>query len=41
MVMVVKSEWHQVEKRYGLEVDMDLLEQIYPDSNKKEIKKIQ
>ena len=40
MVMVVKSEWHQVEKRYGLEVDMDLLEQIYPDSNKKEIKKI-
>ena len=40
MVMVVKSEWHQVEKRYGLEVDMDLLEQIYPDSNKKENKKI-
>jgi len=40
MVMVVKSEWHQVEKRYGLEVDMDLLEQIYPDSNKKEIKKM-
>lgn len=38
--MVVKSEWHQVEKRYGLEVDMDLLEQIYPDSNKKEIKKM-
>ena len=40
MVMVVKSEWHQVEKRYALEVDMDLLEQIYPDSNKKEIKKM-
>jgi hypothetical protein len=40
MVMVVKSEWHQVEKRYGLEVDTDLLEQIYPDSNKKEIKKM-
>ena len=40
MVMVVKSECHQVEKRYGLEVDTDLLEQIYPDSNKKEIKKM-
>jgi len=40
MVMVVKSEWHQVEKRYGLEVDTDLLEQIYPESNKKEIKKM-
>lgn len=38
--MVVKSECHQVEKRYGLEVDTDLLEQIYPDSNKKEIKKM-
>lgn len=40
MVMVVKSEWHQVERRYGLEINSDLLEQIYPDCNKKEIKKM-
>jgi len=31
MVKVVKSEWHQVEKVYGLELDIDLLQEIYPD----------
>lgn len=40
MVMIVKSEWHSVERRYGLEVDESLLSEIYPDSNKKEIKQI-
>jgi hypothetical protein len=31
MVKVVKSEWHQVEKVYGLELDIELLQEIYPD----------
>lgn len=31
MVQVVKSEWHQVEKRYGYEVDRELFGQIYSD----------
>ena len=31
MVSVVKSEWHQVEKRYGLEIDSSLLTDIYPE----------
>jgi uncharacterized protein YciU (UPF0263 family) len=29
MVSVVKSEWHQVEKRYGIEIDRDLFGEIY------------
>lgn len=37
MVQVVKSEWHQVEKRYGLEFDEDLLAEIYPDLSGDEI----
>ena len=28
---VIKSEWHQVEKRYGLDIDADLLSEIYPE----------
>ena len=31
MVSVVKSEWHQVEKRYGIEIDADMLAEIYPE----------
>ena len=37
MVTVVKSEWHQVERRYGLEFDEDLLSEIYPDSSPGEL----
>jgi hypothetical protein len=37
MVTVVKSEWHQVEKRYGIEIDADILGQIYPDLDEDEI----
>ena len=37
MVSVVKSEWHQVEKRYGLEIDADLLTEIYPELDEDEI----
>jgi hypothetical protein len=31
MIRVIKSEWHQVEKRYGLVISRDDLENIYPD----------
>ena len=31
MVSVVKSEWHQVEKRYGIEIDRDVFGEIYSD----------
>ena len=34
---VVKSEWHQVEKRYEFEVDEDLLADIYPDLDEVEL----
>ena len=37
MVSIVKSEWHQVEKRYGIEIDVDLLSEIYPDLYEDEI----
>lgn len=38
MVTIVKSEWHQVEKRYGLDIDEDILAEIYPDFTEEEIK---
>ena len=37
MVSVVKSEWHQVEKRYGIKIDADMLTEIYPDLDEDEI----
>jgi hypothetical protein len=37
MVTIVKSEWHQVEKRYALEFDEDMLAEIYPDLDEDEI----
>ena len=37
MVSVVKSEWHQVEKRYGIEIDADMLTEIYPELDEGEI----
>ena len=37
MVTIVKSEWHQVERRYGLDIDEEILQQIYPDFTDDEI----
>jgi len=37
MVTVVKSEWHQVEKRYGIDIDADMLTEIYPELDEDEI----
>jgi hypothetical protein len=38
MITVVKSEWHQVEKRYSYKFDEELLQEIYPDDSEEEIK---
>ncbi len=40
MVQVVKSEWHQVEKRYVIELDEQLLEELFPDKEEDEIQVI-
>ena len=37
MVKIIKSEWHQVEKRDSFELDLDILEEIYPDATDKEL----
>jgi len=31
MVQIVKSEWHQVEKRYSIEIDRETFGVIYSD----------
>lgn len=37
MVTIVKSEWHQVEKRYSIELDREQLGEIYPDLDPAEL----
>ena len=37
MVTIVKSEWHQVEKRYSAEINEEALKRIYPDKDDDEI----
>jgi hypothetical protein len=37
MVTVVKSEWHQIEKRYSVDIDEDVLAKIYPEMDEDEI----
>ena len=37
MIRVIKSEWHQVEKRYGLIISRDDLTEIYPDYDESQI----
>jgi Zn finger protein HypA/HybF involved in hydrogenase expression len=36
-MQIVKSEWHQVEKRYGVEINEAVLSEIYPDYEEAEI----
>ena len=31
MVFIVKSEWHQLERRFGIEFDEDIISEIYPN----------
>lgn len=37
MVTVVKHEWHQVDCQYAIELDEDILSEIYPDMDEDEI----
>lgn len=37
MIKIVKSEWHQVEKRYGIKIDKEILTEVYPDLSYDEI----
>jgi len=37
MVTVVKHEWHQHDRQYAVEIDEDLLSEIYPDLGPGEI----
>ena len=38
--MVVKSEWHQVERRDGIDITLEILEEIYPDMDEDELQKL-
>jgi hypothetical protein len=33
---IIKSEWHQVEKRYALELSVDDVAEVYPDNSDEE-----
>lgn len=37
MVTIVKHEWHQVDCQYAIEIDEDILSEIYPDLDEDEI----
>ena len=37
MVTIVKHEWHQHDRQYAIELDSELLSEIYPDSDEDEI----
>jgi hypothetical protein len=40
MVTVIKSEWHEVERRYGVDIDDIILSEIYPNMTEEEITKL-
>ena len=37
MVTIVKHEWHHVDVQYAIEIDEDVLSEIYPDMDEDEI----
>jgi len=40
MMRVIKSEWHQVEKRYAIDIDENLVNEIYQDATVEEVEEI-
>lgn len=40
MVTLVKHEWHSVDSQFEIELDEDLLSEIYPDLDDEEIAEI-
>ena len=37
---VIKSEWHSVEKRYAIDIDENIINEIYEDATVEEIEEI-
>lgn len=37
---IIKSEWHQVEKRYAVDIDENLINEIYEDATVEEVEEI-
>ena len=37
---VIKSEWHQVEKRYAIDIDENIINEIYQDATIEEVEEI-
>ena len=37
---VIKSEWHQVEKPYAIDIDENLINEIYEDATVEEVEEI-
>ena len=37
---IIKSEWHQVEKRYAIDIDENLINEIYEDATVEEVEEI-
>ena len=40
MVTLVKHEWHSVDSQFAVELDLNLLEEIYPDKDESELQAI-
>jgi hypothetical protein len=40
MMRVIKSEWHQVEKRYAIDIDENIINEIYQDATVEEVEEI-
>ena len=37
---IIKSEWHSVEKRYAIDIDENLINEIYQDATVEEVEEI-
>ena len=37
---IIKSEWHQVEKRYAIDIDENVINEIYEDATVEEVEEI-
>lgn len=40
MIKIIKHEWHQVDSQYVIELDENLLSQIYPENTDEENKQL-
>ena len=37
---IIKSEWHSVEKRYAIDIDENVINEIYEDATVEEVEEI-